>query len=110
MNSSPYIALFVIEKLVAENPTNASNLTLSVVETNWYMYDLLLSSELLEDLETISYELVSLFQSRGFNLRKWVCNSDSKSVLTGIPKSDLRSNIREIDLGSQPMPDSKALG
>ena len=54
MNSSPYIALFAIEKLVAENPTNASNLTLSIVETNRFMDDLLLSSESLEDLETIS--------------------------------------------------------
>ena len=43
-------------------------------------------------------------------MRRWVCNSDSKSVLTGIPKSDLGLNIREIDLGSQSMPDSKALG
>ena len=33
-----------------------------------------------------------------------------KSVLTGIPKHDLPLNIRESDLGSQPMPDSKALG
>ena len=31
VNSNPYIALFAIEKLVAENPTNATNLTLSVV-------------------------------------------------------------------------------
>ena len=43
-------------------------------------------------------------------MRKWVCNSDSKSVLTGIPKSDLRSNLREIDLGSQTTPGSIALG
>ena len=74
------------------------------------MDDLLLSSASLEDLETISCESVSLFQSRGFKLRKWVCNSDSKSVLTGIPKSDLRSNLREIDLGSQPTPGSITLG
>ena len=109
VNSSPYIALFAIEKLVAENPTNASNLTLSVVETNRFMDDLLLSSESLEDLETISWKSVSLFQSRGFKLRTWVCNSDSKSVLTGISNSDLGSNIQEIDLGSQPMPDSEEL-
>ena len=110
VNSRPYIALFAIEKLVAENPTNASNLTLSAVESNRYMDDLLLSSDSLEDLETISRESVLLFQSRGFKLHKWVSNSDSKLVLTGMPKSDLGLNIREIDLGSQPMPDSKALG
>ena len=50
------------------------------------------------------------FKAEGFKLRKWVSNSDSKLVLTGIPKSDLWLNIREIDLGSQPVPDSKALG
>ena len=105
-----YIALFAIEKLVAENLTNASNLTLSAIETNRYMDGLLLSSDLLEDLETISRESVLLFQSRGYKLLKWVSNSDSKLVLTGIPKSDLGLNIREIDLGSQPMPDFKALG
>ena len=33
VNPNPYIALFAIEKLVAANPTNASNLTLSAVES-----------------------------------------------------------------------------
>ena len=69
VNSSPYIGLFAIEKLVAETLTNASNLTLSVVETNRYVDDLLLFSESLEDLETISCESLSLFQSRDFKLR-----------------------------------------
>ena len=34
----------------------------------------------------------------------------SKCVLSGIPPSDLGSSLREVDLGTQPMPDSKALG
>ena len=62
VNSSPYIALFAIEKLVAENPTNASNLTLSAVETNRYMDNLLLSSDSLEDLETISRDRFCCFK------------------------------------------------
>ena len=37
-------------------------------------------------------------------------NHLAKPVLLSIPKCDLDSNIREIDLGSNPMPDSKALG
>jgi len=110
MNSTPYIALFAIKKLIAENPTNAGISTLTAIETNCYMDDLLLSSDSLKDLETISRESVTLFKSRGFALRKLVANSDSKSVLTGVPKCNLRLNIREVDLGTQPMPDSKALG
>ena len=43
-------------------------------------------------------------------MRKWVANSNAESILSEIPKSDLASNISEIAIGSQPMPDSKALG
>ena len=62
------------------------------------------------DLQVVSEESAELFQSRGFRVSKWVANSISKSVLTGIPQCDLGSSIREIDLGSQLMPDSTALG
>ena len=42
-------------------------------------------------------------------MRKWVANGNSKTVLSGIPKCHLCSNSREIDLGAEPMPESKAL-
>ena len=41
---------------------------------------------------------------------KWVANGSSKTVLYGIPKCDLGSNIWEIDLSAELMPDSKTLG
>ena len=110
INSSPFIALFAINRLITENPTDASSLTLSAIESNRYMDDLLLSSDSLADLEVVSREAMSLFESRGFKLRKWLANSVSKSILTNIPQCDLGSNIREIDLGSHPLPDCKALG
>ena len=56
------------EKLIVENPTDASSLTMSVVETNRYMDDLFLSSDSLEELETISCKSVLLLQNRGFEL------------------------------------------
>ena len=74
------------------------------------MNDLLIATNSLNNLQAISQEATELFQSRGFKLRKWVANSLSKSVLSGIPSCDLGPNIREIDLGSQLMPDSKTLG
>ena len=42
-------------------------------------------------------------------MRKWSANHLAKPVLLNIPKCDLGSYIQEIDLGSNPMPDSKAL-
>ena len=74
------------------------------------MDDLLLSADSIDELTIISREATSLFQSRRFKLRKWVANSRSKSVLSGMPPSDLGSSLRKVDLWTQPMPDSKALG
>ena len=110
INSSPYIALFAMERLVNENPTNAGQLTLSAIENNRYMDDLLLTADSLNDLETVSRESALLFRSRGFKLRKWVANRQSRSILSDIPKEDLGPGLGEVDLGAQPMPDSKALG
>ena len=74
------------------------------------MDDLLITAESLADIKVIYPESKSLFESRGFGLRKWSANQLAKPVLRSISKCDLGSNIREIDLGSNPMPDSKALG
>ena len=74
------------------------------------MDDLLLASDSLTDLRSVAYESVSLFQSRGFKLRKCAAGSNSKSLLANAPKCDLGSNIREIDLSFDLVPDSKALG
>ena len=38
-----------------------------------------------------------------------IANGSCKIVLSGIPKCDLGSNIREIDLSAEHMPDSKTL-
>ena len=110
INSSAYIALLVIERLILKNPTATSKLTLSMVETNRYMDDMLMTSDSLTDLEVVTRESMSLVKSSGFKLRKWVENGLPKSILSNIPQSDLRSSIREIDPGSHPIPDCKALG
>ena len=110
INSSPYIALHAIQRLIEENPTKASRLTLEAIENNRYMDDLLITAESLADIKVISRESKSLFETRGFRLCKWSANHLAKPVLLSIPKCDLGSNIREIDLGSNSMPDSKALG
>ena len=44
-------------------------------------------------------------------VHKWVANNNlSKSVLSFVPSCDLNTNLKEIDLYSQLLPDSKALG
>ena len=62
------------------------------------MDDLLITAECLADIEVISRESKSLFESRGFRLCKWSANHLAKPVLLSIPKCDLGSNIREMTL------------
>ena len=81
-----------------------------MVENNRSMDEMLMTSDSSNDLEMITRESLSLFESREFKLRKWVANSLSKYILSNISQSDLGSSIRDIDLGSKPMPDCKALG
>ena len=110
INSSPYVALTAINTVVSENPTGASSMTLNAIENNRYMDDMLLACDTLSDLEIIAGESRELFSSRGFTLRKWIANSAAASILTNIPRVDLAGDIKEVDLGSQPLPNSKALG
>ena len=69
----------------------------------------LFSSDSLFELVTMSRKSIELFKSRGFILRKWVANFSAKSILSEIPKCDLATNISKIAIGSEPIPDSKAL-
>ena len=73
------------------------------------MNDLSIAANSLADVEIISRESTSLLESRGFKLHKWSVNHLAKSVLLSISKCNLGSNIREIDLGSNTMSNSKAL-
>ena len=54
INSSPFIALFAIRKLIAENPTNAGMMTITAIENNRYMDDFLLGSDSLNNLKNLS--------------------------------------------------------
>ena len=74
------MALFALNRLVEENPTNSSKLTLNAIENNSYMDEIWLASNSLSDLEIIAKESIDLMESRGFKLRKWVSNCQAKSI------------------------------
>ena len=109
-NSNPYVTLLSLKRLVSDNTVNVSELTLNVIQNNRYMDDILFASDYLSELEIIAEESVKLFESRGFKLRKWVANTRAKSILRRIFPRDLAPCLKEIDLGTEPLPDSKALG
>ena len=99
-----------LNRLAADNPTHASMVTLNAITQNRYMDDLLFAGDTLSDVETFAREGIELFESRGFKLRKWVTNGHAKSVLRQVPQCNHAPSIGKIDIGSQPLPDSTALG
>ena len=110
INLSPYAALLAIKTLILENPTSASDVTLSVVDKNRYMDDILYSNDSLSELEKVARKSTALFDNRGFKLRKWISNSCAKAILTEIPQCDLAPSISEVNIGAEPIPGSKTLG
>ena len=71
INSSLFVALFAIKRLVEENPVNASSLTLKAVELCRYMDGVSLANNSSENLNHIVKKEVKLFNNRGFKLRIW---------------------------------------
>ena len=98
--------MLALNRVVEENPTNASKLKFNAIENNCYIDDILLASDSLSDLEMVAKESIDFMESRGFKLRKWVSNCHAKSILLKVPRCDLASSMSEIDLESQPLPDS----
>ena len=96
--------------MIVKNPANASQVTLRAVEHNRYKDDLLLFSDSLIELKQITSESMELFESRGFSLHKWAANSFTKQISLQIPRYDLATCVREVDLGSDPLPHYLALG
>ena len=57
------------------------------------MDDVLITAESLADIEIISRGSKSLFESRGFRLRKWLADHLAKPVVLNISKCHLGSDI-----------------
>ena len=74
------------------------------------MDDLLFAGDTLSDVETFARERIEFFESRGFELRKWVTNGLAKSVLLQVPQCDHALSVGKINIESHPLPDSTSLG
>ena len=74
------------------------------------MDDLLLAACSLKDLQVVAEEGIALFNIRGFKLSKWVANCHAKEYLNLVFPSDLATCFKEVDLCSDPLSNSKALG
>ena len=89
-----------------EVPKYSDQSLVDVVTKNFYMDDLLKSLSSEEALINLSFSLIKALSSCGFQLTKWVSNSDT--ILKALPTSELSPKIINLDRSSQPI--ERALG
>ena len=104
--SSPSIAGFVLRKTALDNATHADEETVQTVLRNFYVDDLLKSTESVEKANKLILQLQELLSSGGFQLVKLL--SSHAEVLNSVPDSDKSSNLT--DFGLHDLPVEKALG
>ena len=112
IKSSPNIACLAFKKMILQNSTNSSELTLSCVSENMYMDEFIFMVNNLEDARMITDESIALFQSHAFNLVKWSAYKEAMSVMSNLDSKLLAPSIRKVDLEvhNVALPSAKTLG
>ena len=100
---SPACAAFALQETLKEGRPRSR-----AAERNFYVDDLLLSTDsVLEAVQCIQ-ELREDLECGGFRLTKWM--SSSKQVMATIPQRDRSTCVKNIDLASDKLPVDRALG
>lgn len=81
---------------------------ISTVEKNFYVDDCLKSLPSEKKAVSLVKNLASLCLTGGFQLTKWVSNS--REVLSNIPKEERASDMGNLDLNKDALPTERALG
>ena len=84
LTSSPSVCGFVLRRTARENRTNASEITLSTVNRNFYVDDMLASFPSADACIQLVLELDDLLHSGGFEMAKYASNN--VDVINAIPK------------------------
>ena len=85
---SPSCANFALRKTAEDNESKYPTGVTEAVFSNFYVHDCLASRENEEEAISLISQLSELLQKGGFNITKWVSNSDR--VLQAIPEADIK--------------------
>ncbi|XP_066589587.1 uncharacterized protein [Prorops nasuta] len=93
--AAPYLAMRVLLQLAEDEAINYPE-AVEIVKRNTYVNDILFGTDSLEECFTYRNQLIDLFKSGGFSLRKW--DSNSKELLSDLSEDLLvRSSIKSFD-------------
>ncbi len=106
--SSPSCANLALRQTAKYNIDCFRSEVISTIENNFYVDDCLKSLPTEHEAVEMVKDLTSLCQTGGFHLTKWMSNS--RTVLSHIPKEDRAQNVKELDLDRKRLPTERALG
>ena len=93
---SPSACTYALRKTIQDHGQGFSALTTSAVHRHFYVDDLLQSCESIDQAVQLSSELKQLLAMGGFNLTKFISNSNE--VLQQIPESDRSKKVKDLSL------------
>ena len=105
--SSPSCSSYALKRTARDNANDFSNETVLAVEKNFYVDDLLKSTDTATSAVKLVSELMSLLQRGGFRLTKWISNN--KQVLSSIPNTEKSPSIVDLNFDDD-LPTERALG
>ena len=106
--SSPSCASYALQRSSLDNQHFCSQLTIDTILRNFYVDDMVVSLDKVENAINLAREIQDTCRRGGFCLTKFVSNSPQ--LMESIPRSTWADEIKELDLDHDHMPCQKALG
>ena len=106
--SSPSCASYALRKSVLSNQRFCSQPAIDTILKNFYVDDMVISLDKIEDAVNLAYEAQVSCSRGGFRLTKFVSNSPQ--LMESIPRTSWAEDIKELDLDHDDMPCQRALG
>ena len=103
---SPSCATFAVQKVTEDNASSFADDLKRAVRRNFYVDDLLISVNSVEEATRIQKQLNDLLAKGGFHLTKWVSNS--REVLDAVPERS--KELKNVHIEDDKLPIQRALG
>ena len=106
---SPSCAAYALQKTALDNQDDFDACAVTTVLDNFYVDDSLFSTPDAHRATMIVQQLCQLLAKGGFRLTKWISNS--RDVLSSIPKEEMVPSLRSLNLDhGAVLPSERALG
>ena len=106
--SSPSCANYALRRTGEDHRDGFGEEVVETLKRNFYVDDVVKATASEDEAAELALDLKQLCAKGGFRLTKF--SSNSVAVLRRIPKEDRDKEVKELELGQDPLPEQRALG